>query len=128
MKNLHPIAFESKKLRERERIYSICDKEMSVIMHSLDKFQQYLVGRRFVVMTDHNNLKYFLEKKYLSEIQHKWVSKLQAYEFDIEYVKGKKNLFYDALSRRPSTFSLVEVSINWNYTLLVEYSKNKFFL
>ena len=38
MQNCHPIAFESRKLRELERIYSICDKEMLSIMHALAKF------------------------------------------------------------------------------------------
>jgi hypothetical protein len=79
---------------------------MLAIMHALDKFQQYLVGGRFVVRTDHNNLKYFLEQKYLNEGQQKWVNKLQTYDLDIEYVKGKNNVVVDALSRRPSVFSL----------------------
>jgi hypothetical protein len=50
-------------LREPERLYSIYDKEMLAIMHALAKFRQYLVGGRFVVRTDHNNLRYFLEQK-----------------------------------------------------------------
>jgi transposase InsO family protein len=78
------------------------------------------------VRTDHNNLKYFLEQKDLSKRQQKWVSKLQAYDLDIEYVKGKKNVVVDALSRRPSVFSLTEVSTDWKSSLLVEYSKNTF--
>lgn len=40
----HPIAFESQNLLPHERSYSIYDKEMLAIMHSLAKFQQYLVG------------------------------------------------------------------------------------
>jgi hypothetical protein len=32
----------------------------------------------------------------------------------------------DALSRRPAACSLMEISANWKYHLLVEYSKNKF--
>jgi hypothetical protein len=32
----------------------------------------------------------------------------------------------DALSRRPATCSLMEISIDWKSHLLVEYSKNKF--
>jgi hypothetical protein len=35
MQNHHPIAFESMKLREHERLYSIYDKEMLAIMHAL---------------------------------------------------------------------------------------------
>jgi hypothetical protein len=94
-------------------------------MHSLTKFRQYLVGSKFVVKTDHNSLKYFLEQKDLSECQQKWVTKVQAFEFDIEYVKGKKNIVSNALSRRPMACSLMEISTDWKFNLLVEYSKNK---
>jgi hypothetical protein len=37
---------------------------------------------------------------------------VQAYDFDVEYVKGKKNVFVDALSRKLFVFSLVEISID----------------
>ncbi len=96
------------------------------IMHCLTKFRQYLVGNKFVVKTDHNSLKYFLEKKNLSENQQKWEMKVQEFDFDIEYVKGKKNIVADALSRRPMSCSLMEISTDWKSHLLVEYSKNKF--
>jgi hypothetical protein len=126
MQGGHPIVFESRNLSHPERLYSIYDKEMSAIMHALTKFRQYLVGSKFVVRTDHNNLKYFLEQKDLSERQQKWVAKVHAFDFDIEYVKGKKNIVVDALSRRPATCSLMEISIDWKSHLLVEYSKNRF--
>jgi hypothetical protein len=126
MQGGHPIVFESQKLSQLERLYSIYDKEMLEIMHALTKLKQYLVGNKFVVKTDHNSLKYFLEQKDLSECQQKWVTKVQAIEFDIEYVKGKKNIVADALSRRPVASSLMEISTNWKSHLLVEYSKNKF--
>jgi hypothetical protein len=122
----HPIVFESKKLSQPERFYSIYDKEMQEIMHSLTKFRQYLVGNKFVVKTYHNSLKYFLEKKDLGERQHKWMTKVQAFDFDIEYVKRKKNIVVDALSKRPTACSLMEVSVDWKSHLLVEYYKNKF--
>jgi hypothetical protein len=50
---------------------------------------------------------------------------LQAYDFDIEYVKGKKNAVVDALSRRPYMCLLTEISADWKSHLVVEYSKNK---
>ena len=61
MQGGHPIAFESQKLLPHERLYSIYDKEMLAIMHALAKFWQYLVGNRFRVRTDLNNLRFFLE-------------------------------------------------------------------
>ena len=51
---------------------------------------------------------------------------MQAYNFKIEYVKGKNNIVVDALSRRPATLSLLEISTDWKSHLLVEYSKNRF--
>jgi hypothetical protein len=124
MQNRHPIVYESRKLRGPELLYTIYDKEMLAIMHALAKFRQYLVGAKFVVRTDHNSLKYFLDQKDLNERQQKWVSKIQAYDFDIEFVKGKNNVVADALSRRPSIYAMTDISVDWKAHLLVEYSKN----
>jgi hypothetical protein len=79
-----------------------------------------------MVKTDHNILTYFLEQRDLNERQYKWVSKLQEYYFGIEYVEGKKNIFFDALSKRPAAFSMTEILVDWKSILLVEYSKNTF--
>ena len=112
---------ETKKLWAHYSIYELA------ILHALTKFRQYLVGNKFKIKTDHNSLKYFLEqKKELNERQQKWVSKVQAYDFEIEYVKGKNNIVVDALSRRPASLSLMSISTDWRALLLVEYSKNKF--
>jgi hypothetical protein len=108
----HPIVFERRKLNESERLYSSYEKEMLAIMHALTKFRQYLVGSRFVVKIDHNSLKYFLDEKDLSERQQKWVSKIQAFDFDIEYVKGKMNVVADTLSRRPTGNSMMDICIH----------------
>ena len=81
MQNHHPIAFESRKLKNYESHYSIYDKEMLAILYALTKFRHYLVGSKFKIKTDLNSLKYFLEQKELNECQHKWVNKLQSYDF-----------------------------------------------
>jgi hypothetical protein len=54
------------------------------------------------------------------------VTKVHTFDFDMDYVKGKKNIVADALSRRPVSCSLMEISADWKSHLLVEYSKNKF--
>jgi hypothetical protein len=126
MQNRHPLIYESWKLRGPELLYSIYNKEMMAIMHSLAKFRQYLVGASFVVKSDHNSLKYLLEQKDLNERQQKWVSKIQAYDFDIEFVKGKNNAVVDALSRRLSIFSMSGLPVDWKEHLIVEYAKDRF--
>ena len=53
--------------------------------------------------------------------------KVQAYDCDIEYVKGKNNIVVDALSRRPLVMeccAISKISVDWKSQLLVEYSKN----
>ena len=95
-------------------------------MHALANYQQYLVGNRLRVRTDHNSLKFFLEKKQLQERQQKWISKIQAYDFDIEYVKGKNNVVADAISHKLAMLSLMSLDTDWRARLLVEYSKDRF--
>lgn len=57
------------------------------------------MGDNFIVKNDQNSLQYFLNQKDLNDRQQKWVTKLQAYNFHIEYVKGIINVVVDALSR-----------------------------
>jgi hypothetical protein len=62
----------------------------------------------------------------LNDRQQKWVSIIQDYNFDIEFLKGKNNVVADALSRRPSIFSMAGVSIDWKDHLVMEYAKDQF--
>ena len=73
---------------------------MLAILHAVRKLRQYLLGNRFQVKTDHNSLKYFLEQRVSSEEQQKWITKMQGYDFEIVYKKGKDNIVVDALSRK----------------------------
>src|SRR5699024_7433654 len=107
-----------------ERSYSIYDKEMLPIMHVLAKFQQYLVGNWFRVKIDHKSLRHFMGQQGLNDKQQRWVNKVQAYDFDIQYVWGKHNVVADALSQRPLGLSLMSICHDWKAQLLVEFSKD----
>jgi hypothetical protein len=99
---------------------------MLAIMHALAKFRKYLVGEKFVVRKYHNNLKYFIDQKELNQRQQKWVRKIQAYDFDIVFFKGKNKVVASALSKIPSVYAMTDISVDWKAHLLVEYSKNIF--
>jgi hypothetical protein len=73
---------------------------MMAILHALKKWHPYLIGRNFKVKIDHDSLKYFLEQRLSLEEQHKWVTKILGYDFEILYKRGKKNVVADALSRK----------------------------
>ena len=59
-------------------------------------------------MTNHNSLKYFLDQKELNERQQKWVSKVQAYDFEIEYVKGVVRRLHTSSINLPKAVSSLE--------------------
>jgi hypothetical protein len=69
MQDGHPIAFESIKLNKKECLQSTYNKEMLSIMHALTKWQQYLLGSKFLIRTYHNSLQYLLQQKTLTTEQ-----------------------------------------------------------
>ena len=52
-----------------------------------------------LILTDHNNLRRFMDMKSLSSKQVCWVQKLSRYYFQINYYQGKANGATDALSQ-----------------------------
>ena len=52
--------------------------------------------------------------------------KLQVYDFDTEYMKGKNNVVVDALSRNPTLCSLTFISVDWKVSIISEYAKDSF--
>ena len=50
------------------------------------------------------SLIYFLKQRDLNERQQKWANKVQAFDFDIEYVKEKNNAVAIALSMEPAIY------------------------
>ena len=66
---------------------------------AVKKWRSYLLGRPFVVKTDHQSLKFLLEQRITTPSQQKWLAKLLGYAFVVEYKKGCDNRVVDALSR-----------------------------
>jgi hypothetical protein len=117
MQEGQPLAFASKQLFEINLGKSIYEKEMLVILHAMDLWHPYLLGKHFQIKTDHQSLKYFLEQRISSPEQQKWVTKLFGYDYEIIYKKGKDNVVADALSRKyedeGSLFSLSFIVPDW---------------
>ncbi|RVW46128.1 Retrovirus-related Pol polyprotein from transposon 17.6 [Vitis vinifera] len=59
MQDRHPIAFESRKLNDTERRYTVQEKEMTAIVHGLRTWRHYLLGSHFLVKTDNVATSYF---------------------------------------------------------------------
>lgn len=97
-----PIAFFSKALGVKYQALSIYDKEMMAVLLAVKKRHSYVVGRPFVIKTDHQSLKFLSEQQAITPYQQKWVAKMLGYDYSIMYRKGTQNAVADALSRKPS--------------------------
>lgn len=62
----HPIAFESRKLKDAEQRYTTYEKEMVTVIHCLETWKYYLLGMKFIVMTDNMDNTYLKTQKKLS--------------------------------------------------------------
>jgi hypothetical protein len=94
------VCYESRKLKEHERLYVTDDLELAAIVHALKKWRNYLMGKRFELRTDHNGLKYLFDQPTLNARQSRWLEFLCDSKFDTKHIKGKENKVADALSRR----------------------------
>ncbi|XP_022799773.1 uncharacterized protein K02A2.6-like [Stylophora pistillata] len=101
-----PIAYASRSLTKSERNYSVIEKEALAINFGIRKFQQFLYGCRFTLLTDHQPLTLFFgSKKAIPVVAasriHRSAIQLSAYQFDIRYHRSKQDTNADALSRLP---------------------------
>jgi transposase InsO family protein len=102
-----PIAFASRLLSDVERRYAAIDKEALAIVYAVDeKFQQYILGRRFILKTDHKPLERLLgSKSQLPKLAAsrlaRWAMTLSMYDYDIQYHAAGLNTPADVLSRFP---------------------------
>jgi hypothetical protein len=98
----HPIGFLSRKLRQAELNYDTHDKELLAIIESLKGWRHWTMETRdpVKIMTDHNNLRYFMTSKELNRRQVRWAQFLSDYNFELIHRPGKENVIADALSRR----------------------------
>jgi hypothetical protein len=95
------IAYSSKKLDKKQIKYSATELECYAIIHAITVFKPYLYGRKFVIKCDHRPLQWLMSKAEPAGRLSRWAMKIQEFQFDIEYKKGKENLNADALSRIP---------------------------
>jgi hypothetical protein len=110
--NGHFIVYESRKLKENERNYATHDLELASIIHVLNMWRHYLMGKRFELRTYHSGMKYLFEQPTLNARKTRWMEFLIEYDFDIKHIKGKENKVVDALSIRVHLMHATNVSMH----------------
>ena len=86
-----------------ERRYCVTRRELLAVVTFVQHFRPYLLGRRFLLRTDHGSLTWLSNFKEPEGQLARWLERLQEYDFTIAHRPGKKHQNADALSRRPCT-------------------------
>ena len=100
---LYPVPYFSKKHTPAECNYDIYDQKLMTIINALEPGRPECKGAAYPLqlITDHQNLEYFMTKKILNRRQA-WLSEFLPYfDYGIVYRSGKSNRKADALTRRP---------------------------
>ena len=119
---LRVLAYYSRLFRDAETRYSTNAKELSAVVYALKQFKHYLLGRRFVVRTDHIALKHLLTSKELTALQARHLDFIGQFKgMEIQHRPGINHGNVDGLSRRPAdTEATVEQSVNSVYQSTAE--------
>ncbi|UYV64968.1 hypothetical protein LAZ67_3002593 [Cordylochernes scorpioides] len=99
--NVYPVQFFSRTLRPHEKNYSISELECLAIVESVEKFRNYLMGRKFTIFSDHHALQWLKTIKNPSGRLFRWSLRLSSYEYEVRYIKGKQQYEADLSSRNP---------------------------
>jgi hypothetical protein len=95
------IAYASRSNNRTERNYSSYAGECLAAVWGLSHFRVYLYGRRFVLLTDHEPLKWLMTNKKLTGMHARWAHILSEYDFEIKHRPGKRSEDADGLLRNP---------------------------
>jgi transposase InsO family protein len=95
----HYIMFAAKALNAAQRNYPASKKELLALVFALRAFNQWLLGRRFTMYTDHQALTYLLTMKGSTQTLRYWHDILLQYDFKIVHRPGALNCLPDAISR-----------------------------
>lgn len=106
-KRRHPVAYESRKLKEAEQKYPVHERELLAVIHALQVWRVYVYGNHVTIYTDHQPLKWIQTQPHLSPRQARWMEILEEYNYTINYRPGKENTGADALSRSIFTIRTV---------------------
>ena len=101
MQDGHPVAYAPSSLTTTEVQYAQIEKELLAIAFGMEKFETYLYGRKVLVECDHKPLEAIFKKSLLNapKMLQRMLLRLQRYECEASYKRGRSLLMADPLSR-----------------------------
>jgi hypothetical protein len=95
------IAYASRALSKAGRNYDVTKEELLEVVNGLKSFKQYLMGRHFVLRTDHAALQWPRRTPEPMAQLARWLTFIKLFEFDVQHRAGTRHGNADELSRIP---------------------------
>jgi transposase InsO family protein len=98
---LRVVAYGSRSLTSAEQNYSTIEKEALSIVHFVGEYRHYLLGRKFLIETDHAPLSFLNKQSEPKGRLGRWAIQLSEFDYELKYKPGRENGNADCLSRLP---------------------------
>ena len=93
------VAYAGRSLNRNEVNYCVTRKELLAIVHFTRHFRQYLLGRQFIIRTDHAALSWLQKTPQPIGQNARWLELLGEYDFIVKHRNGTSHGNADAMSR-----------------------------
>jgi hypothetical protein len=94
-----PIHFASRQMSAVKKNYTTTEREALAVVYACKKFRHYLLEYKTIFHTDHDSLKYLVNKLDLSGRIARWILLFQEFNYEVVVKPGKANQNADYLSR-----------------------------
>lgn len=124
------IAYYSKRLQGSQLNYTVQEKEFLGIILALRQYRHLLIGKHFVLRTDHFSLTYLMTQTKTPQGRiARWLDTLAEYDFSIEHISGTSNTAADALSRISLSVVIRPTALNTDTLEQVKngYARDRYF-
>ncbi len=97
---LKVICYGSKTLNKAQRNYAAPKLEMLAALTFIEKYANYLLGRKFVLRVDNKALEWILTMgMHNNPLAMRWVTRLQEFLFEVQHRKREKHTNADGISK-----------------------------
>ena len=100
---LRPLQCASQAFSPTQQRWDTREQELYAVKWAVEQWRPYLLGRKFIIETDHANLKWLCSIAPHKAKLARWASLLAEYDFELHHRPGHTNTVPDALSRYPAS-------------------------